>query len=125
MRLERSQRILNLMNEGMLPNLMFSNGKKFDIQHCLNHQNDRVWSKVGEEARKVSQCQNPIFVMVWAAVPATGKSPLAFAPLEVKLSSQRYISNILEAELLPWAHQDFDGTPWTFQQISRCHMAQK
>ena len=36
MRLERSQHILNLMNEGMLPNLGFSDEKKFDAQQCLN-----------------------------------------------------------------------------------------
>ena len=55
MRLDRSQHILNLMNEGILANLVFRNEKKFDVQQCLNHQNDRVWSKDGsEEARKVS-----------------------------------------------------------------------
>ena len=31
MRLKRSQHILDLMNEGMLLNLVFSNEKKFDI----------------------------------------------------------------------------------------------
>ena len=31
MRLKRSQHILDLMNEGMLPNLVFSNEKKFDV----------------------------------------------------------------------------------------------
>ena len=81
MRLERSQHILNLTNEGMLPNLVCSDEKKFDVQQCLNHQNDRVWSKDrSEEARKFSRHQNPISVMVWEAVPATGKSP-GFCPL--------------------------------------------
>ena len=81
MRLERSEHILNLMNEGMLPNLVFSDEKKFDFQRC--HQNDRVWSKDGsEEARKVSRRQNPISAMVWAAVPATGKNPPWFLSLQ-------------------------------------------
>ena len=31
MRLKRSLHILDLMNEGMLPNLMFGNEKKFDV----------------------------------------------------------------------------------------------
>ena len=31
MRLKRSQHILDLMNEGMLLNLVFSNEKKFDV----------------------------------------------------------------------------------------------
>ena len=71
MRLERSQNILNLMNEGMLLNLVLSDEKKFDVQQCLNHQNDRVWSKDwSEEARKVNRRRNPISVMVLAAVTA-------------------------------------------------------
>lgn len=119
MRLERAQNILNLMSEGMLPNLVFSDEKKFDVEQCVNHQNDRVWSKDGsEKVRRVSRRQNPASVMVWAAVTATGRSPLVFVPSGVKLNSERYISDILEAELLPWARQHFDGAPWTFQQDS-------
>ena len=33
-------------------------------------------------------------------------------------TSQRYISDILEAELFPWACNHFDGVPWTLQQDS-------
>ena len=29
------------------------------------------------------------------------------------------ISDILECELLPWAREQFEGTPWTFQQEAR------
>jgi hypothetical protein len=36
----------------------------------------------------------------------------------VKLNSQRYISDILEAVLLPWAIKHFNGSPWSFQQDS-------
>ena len=32
----------------MLPNLVFSDKKKFDIQHHVNPQNDHVWSCNGE-----------------------------------------------------------------------------
>ena len=56
------------------------------------------------------------FVMVWAAITATGRSPLAFVPSGVKLNSQRYIWDILEAELLSRALKHFDGAPWTLQQ---------
>ena len=56
--------------------------------------------------------------MVRAAITATKRFPLVFVPSEVKLNSQRYISDILEAELLPWARKHFDDAPWTLQQHS-------
>ena len=70
------------------------------------------------EGRRVSRRQNPTSVMVWAAVTTTGRSLLVFVPSGVKLNSQRYISDILEGELLPWAREHFEGAPWTFQQNS-------
>ena len=39
MRLDRCQHILNLMKDGMVPNLVFTDEKKFDVQQCLSHQN--------------------------------------------------------------------------------------
>ena len=56
--------------------------------------------------------------MVWAAVTVTGRSPLVFVPSGVKLNSQRYISDILVGELLPWAREHFEGARWPFQQDS-------
>ena len=47
MRLDRCQHILNLMKGGLVPNLVFIDEKKFDIQQILNHQNDSVWSGDG------------------------------------------------------------------------------
>ena len=56
MRLDRCQHILNLMKDRIVPNLAFTDEKKFNVQQCLNHQNDRVWSRdVSVEGRKVSQ----------------------------------------------------------------------
>ena len=99
MRIERCRHLLNLMEDGMLPNLVFSDEKKFDVVQCVNHQNNRVWGRnASVEGRRVSRHQNPNSVMVWAA---TGRCPLVFVPSGVKLNSQRYISNILEGELLP------------------------
>lgn len=49
----------------------------------------------------MSRRQNPASVMVRAVVIATGTSPLVSLSLLMKLNSERYISNILEAELLP------------------------
>ena len=85
-----------------VPNLVFTDEKKFDVEQCLNHQKDRVLGRDGSvEGRRVSRRHNPLSVMVWAAITATGRSPLVFVPSGVKLNSQGYISDILEAELLP------------------------
>ena len=43
--------------------------------------------------------------MVWAVITAAGRSALVFVPSGVKINSELYISDILEAELLPWAHR--------------------
>ena len=56
--------------------------------------------------------------MVWVAITATVRSSLVFVPSEVKLNTQRYISDILEAELFLWARKHFDDAPWTLQQDS-------
>ena len=56
-----------------------------------------------------SRRQNPASMIVWATVTATGRSLLIFVPSGVKLNSERYISDILNAELLPWARLHFDG----------------
>ena len=42
MRLDRCQHILNLMKDGTMPNLVFTDEKKFDFQQCLTHQNDSL-----------------------------------------------------------------------------------
>ena len=46
MRVERCRLLLNLMEDGMLPNLVFSDEKKFDVEQFVTHQNDRVWGKM-------------------------------------------------------------------------------
>ena len=119
MRAERSSHILEQIREGTLPNLVFTDEKKFDIQQVVNQQNDRVWgssSTIG--GRVVTRRQNPQSVMVWGAVTATRRSPLVFVPSGVKLNSQRYISDILEICLLPWAKEHFQGSAWSLQQDS-------
>ena len=106
MRVERCRHLLNLMEDGMLPNLVFSDEKKFDVEQCVNHHNDCVWGRnASVEGRRVSRRQNPNSVIVWAAVTATGRSPLVFVPSGVKLNCQRYISNILR----------------TFWKVNCCH----
>ena len=43
-RLDRCQHILNLMKDGTVPNLVFTDEKIFDVQQCLKKQNAGVWS---------------------------------------------------------------------------------
>ena len=75
MRAERSCCIFHQIAQGMLPNLVFTDEKKFDIQQVVNHQNDRVWSALSSsEGRIVMRHQNAQSVMVWAAVTATVRS---------------------------------------------------
>ena len=40
--------LLSRFEAGTLSNLVFSDEKKFDVQHHVNPQNDRVWSCDGE-----------------------------------------------------------------------------
>ena len=64
MRLDRCQHILDLMKDGTVPKLVFTDEKKFDVQQCLNHQNDRVWSRDRSvEGRRVNRRQNPLSVI--------------------------------------------------------------
>ena len=119
MRAKKCRKLLQDIAEGMLPNLVFTDEKKFDIQQAVNQKNDRVWaSSSTTEGRIVTRHQNPQSVMVWAAVTATGRSPPLFVPTGVKLNSERYVSDILEGCLLPWAKQHFKDEPWTLQQDS-------
>ena len=48
-RLQRSKILLSRTLDGTLPNLVFSDEKKFDVEHHFNTQNDRVWSRNGDE----------------------------------------------------------------------------
>ena len=68
--LARSRILLFLLEAGMLSNLVFSDKKKFDIQHHVNPQNDHVWSRDGEVGlQRVTQAQGAASVMVWAPLP--------------------------------------------------------
>ena len=46
-RLARARILLFFLEAGALPNLVFRDEKKFDVQHHVNPQNDRVWSRDG------------------------------------------------------------------------------
>ena len=117
MRAQKCRKILQEMAEGTLPNLVFTDEKKFDIQQVVSQQNDGVWaSSSSTEGRIVTRRQNPQSVIVWTAVTETGRSPLLFMPSGVKLNSQRCMADILEGCLLPWAKKHFQGVSWPLQQ---------
>ena len=48
LRLARARILISRLEAGTLHNLVFSDEKKFDVQHHVNPQNDRVWSRDGE-----------------------------------------------------------------------------
>ena len=102
MRAQKCRKILKDINEGTLPNLVFTDKKKFDIQHVVNQQNNQIWVSLSStKGRIITRHQNPLSVMVCAAVMETRRSPFLFVPSGVKLSSQQYITDILEGCLLP------------------------
>ena len=84
-----------------LPNLVFSDVKPFQIEQCVNTQNDQVYLPkksaenvyLGLAIRTLAQ---PM-VMVWAAVSADGRFPLVF----IKVNAEYYRENVLKAVLKP------------------------
>ena len=71
-RAQSAELILFRITAGTLPNLVFSDEKKFDVHQHVNVQNDRIWSRKGEaESRVVTRRQGAASVMVWAAVTET------------------------------------------------------
>ena len=111
----------------MLPNLVFSDEKKFNVQHHVNPQNDYVWSHDGKvEPQRVTRAQGATSVMVWAALTESGKNPLVFIDQGIKLNLENYRDDILVGSLLPWAKEHFKKRPWTFQQdLALSHRAKK
>ena len=107
-RLARAKILLSCIEAGMLLNVVFSNEKKFDVQHHVNPLNDRVWSHDGEMGpRTVTQAQGAMSVMVWDAVTESGRSPLVFVKQGVTLNQENYSNDILVGSLLPWAKEHF------------------
>ena len=89
-------------------------------------QNNQVWaSSTSTDERIVTRRQNPQSVMIWAAVIETGKSPLVFVSSGDKFNSQRYIADIFEDCLVPWATKHFQGVSWSQQQDTMPYHASK
>ena len=119
LRLARARILFSRLEAGTLPNLVFSDETKCDLQHHVNPQNDRVWSRDRDVGpRRVAWAQGAASVMVWTAVTKSGRSPLVFVEQGVKLNQENYRNDILVGSLLPWAKEHFKKRPWTFQQDS-------
>lgn len=121
-RVERSKSLKRLHESGLLPNIVFSDEKIFTIEQFVNKQNDRVYLKERSNEnmalRLATRNQKPEHVMVWAAVTADGRSPLAFVEAGIKVNASKYIDTILEPVLKPWLRKHFKERPYTFQQDS-------
>ena len=74
-RLQRCKILLSRIQDDTLPNLVFSDEKKFYVEHHFNVQKDRVWSRnENEGSRVVAKKQCPSSVMVGAAVTEPERS---------------------------------------------------
>ena len=125
--LARAKILFSHIEAGTLPNVIFSDEKKFNVQPHVNPQNDNVWSCDDEMGpRTVTRFQGAASEMVRAAVTKFGRSPLVFIKQGVKLNQENYCNDILVGSLLPWANKNFKKRPWTFQQdLAPSHGAKK
>lgn len=121
-RLERVKGLIQLHASGGTPNTVFSDEKKFIVEQFVNKQNDRIWlqqkSSENLDIRLATRRQAPAQLMVWAAVTATGRSPLVIMEPNVKINAKVYQEKVLEGVLKPWAQKHFGSEPFTFQQDS-------
>ena len=103
--LARARILLSHLEAGMLPNLVFRDEKKFDVQHHVNPQNDLIWSCNWEVGlQRVTWAQRAVSVMVWAVATDSRKSPLVFEEQDIKLNQE---NDILVGLLFPCAKEHF------------------
>lgn len=118
-RLQRCRQLLRRAATHQWEKILFTDEKVFTIEQTHNHQNDRIWSsKHPGNSGIIEHRQNPKYVMVWAGICASGKTPLVFVDEGVKINQEVYRLKILEAIVLPWAQKHFGEQEWTFQQDS-------
>lgn len=85
--------------------MVFSDEKFFTVEQAHNVQNDRVLyfgsSEAKRKERVVSRTQKLAGVIVWAGVSIKDKNKLVFVKKNGIKINNNYISDILEAEVLP------------------------
>ena len=115
-RLERSRLLLRL---SVGSEILFSGEKIFTVETTHNHQNNRIWSKKPPLSDEIiTRSLHPSSVMVWGGICSTGKTPLVFVDLGVKINKNYYLHKILQGVLKPWTKRHFKQRSWIFQQDS-------
>jgi hypothetical protein len=118
-RLQRSKVLLTHVAGQNFEEILFTDEKIFTVEAFHNHQNDRSWSTESPGSSGiVSHRQHPSYVMVWAGICATGKTPLVFVDEGVKINKEVYLQRILRDQVEPWARGHFGNRAWTFHQDS-------
>ena len=121
-RKQRCQRLLRECGAQFQRKVLFSDEKFFSVEQAHNVQNDRVLASGSSEANKkgriVSRTQKPAGVMVWAGVSFLGKTELIFVENGIQTNANNYVTDILQAVVLPWTKQTYPNQNWIFQQDS-------
>lgn len=118
-RVKRCRKLLRRFANKQHEKIVFSDEKIFTVERAHNHQNDRIWStKLPGQSATIERRQRPKYVMVWAGITASGKTPLVFIDLGVKINQEVYQKTVLEKALVPWARRHFGESNWVFQQDS-------
>ena len=119
----QSQILLSRLEAGMLPNLVFSDEKKFDIQHHVNPQNDHVWSHDG--GGRTSKSHSGPRVSVSDGLGSRYRIWKKSFDFRSKLNQENYRNDILVSSLLPWAKEHFKNILGRFNKIRYHHMELK
>ena len=99
----------------MLPNFVFSDEKKFNVEQHFNTLNDHAWLCDGEIGFWiVTQGQGAASVIVWPTVTKSGRNPLIFVTEEVKITEMRF----LLVHYCSGTKKHFKKHAWSFQQDS-------
>ena len=112
-RVEKCKKLRERFKDGRHLDILFTDEKLFSVECSFNRQNDRVLCStskgISPVARVVKRTQKPASVMVWSGITATGRTPLVFIDQGVKVNTEKYIQDILEGALEPWATTHFQG----------------
>ena len=105
-RLKRGKLLMEKLEDGMQPPVLWTDEKLFTVQAMHNHQNDQIYAVNKDDIplneRLMFQRQKPASVVVWGWVTLTGeKTPLIFIEEGVKVNQHVYLK-MLKEKLVPW-----------------------
>lgn len=119
-RLQKCRRMRQLVGNGRLSKVLFTDEKIFTIEPLHNRQNRRQLLKKGQQkteaAKTIGHSHFSASVMVWAGICSTGKTPLVFIPRNVKINAAEYQERVLRHALKPWATRHFGTDGFMLQQ---------